>query len=79
MTRLIGNAPQTGWAATRTLAGDGRASEPVVGTDAVASRELALRMPWLVFGSASVLLLLYAAPRLTTAAFAAARADAPPR
>ncbi len=51
----------------------------VVGTDAVASRELALRMPWLVFGSASFLLLLYAAPRLTTAAFAAARADAPPR
>ena len=51
----------------------------VVGTDAVASRELALRMPWLVFGSASFLLLAYAAPRLTTAAFAAARAAAPPR
>ena len=51
----------------------------VVGTDAVASRELALRMPWLVFGSASFLLLAAAGPRLTTAAFAAARADAPPR
>ena len=51
----------------------------VVGTDAVASRELALRMPWLVFGSASFLLLIYAAPRLTTAAFAAARAAAAPR
>ena len=50
----------------------------VVGTDAVASRELALRMPWLVFGAASFLLLIYAAPRLTTAAFAAARAAAPP-
>ena len=51
----------------------------VVGTDAVASRELALRMPWLVFGSGSFLLLAYAAPRLTTAAFAAARAAAPAR
>ena len=45
----------------------------VVVTDAVASRELALRMPWLVFGVSSILLLGYAGPRLTTAAFAAAR------
>ncbi len=45
----------------------------VVGTDAVASRELALRMPWFVYGVSSMLLLVYAGPRLTTAAFAAAR------
>jgi hypothetical protein len=48
----------------------------VVVTDAVASRELALRMPWFVFGASSILLLAYAGPRLTTAAFAAARVSA---
>jgi hypothetical protein len=47
----------------------------VVITDAVASRELALRMPWFVAGSLSILLLAYAGPRLTTAKFAAARAE----
>ncbi len=54
----------------------------VVATDAVASRELALRMPWLVYGAASIMLLAYAGPRLTTAAFAAARRprrNRPPR
>jgi MFS family permease len=48
----------------------------VAGTDAVASRELALRMPWFVAGALSILLLAYAGPRLTTARFAAARAAA---
>ena len=48
----------------------------VVGTDAVASRELALRMPWLGFGVSSILLLAYTGPRLTTAAFATARSAA---
>jgi MFS family permease len=48
----------------------------VVGVDAVASRELALRMPWFVAGGLSILLMLYAGPRLTSARFAAARAAA---
>jgi len=48
----------------------------VVGTDTIASRELALRMPWFVYGAASILLLACAGPRLTTAAFATARSAA---
>lgn len=39
-------------------------------------RELSLRMPFLVLGFAHVLLLAYAAPRLTSAKFAAARIEA---
>ncbi len=39
-------------------------------------RELALRMPFLVLGAGHVLLLAYAAPRLTSAKFAAARIEA---
>ena len=37
-------------------------------TERVADRELALRMPWFVAGAIEVALLVYAAPRLTTAA-----------
>ncbi|MFV9672168.1 MAG: MFS transporter [Acidimicrobiia bacterium] len=39
------------------------------------SRELALRMPWLVTAVAYVLLFVYAAPKLTTAKIEAARAE----
>ena len=42
----------------------------------VGDRELSLRMPFLVLGLAHVLLFAYAAPRLTTAKFAAARIEA---
>jgi MFS family permease len=42
-------------------------------TDAVASRELALRMPWLVAGALHFVVFAYAAPRLTTAKIEAAR------
>lgn len=45
----------------------------VVVTESVASRELALRMPWIVCGLSSLALLVYAGPRLTSAAFAQAR------
>lgn len=48
----------------------------VVLTEPVASRELALRMPWLLSGALSIALFAYAGPRLTTAKFAAARAAA---
>ena len=48
----------------------------VVVVDQVASRDVALRMPWLVAGVLSLLLFLGAGPRLTTAKFAAARAAA---
>jgi MFS family permease len=48
----------------------------VVAVDAVASRELALRTPWLAAGVMSLLLLAAAGPRLTTEKFAAARAAA---
>lgn len=48
----------------------------VVGVDQVASREIALRMPWLVAGVLSLLLFVVAGPRLTSARFAAARAAA---
>ncbi len=47
----------------------------VVGTEAVGSRELALRMPWFVAAAAYVLLLAYAAPKLTTEKIEAARAE----
>ncbi len=47
----------------------------VVGTEAVGSRELALRMPWFVAAAAYVLLLVYAAPQLTTEKIEAARAE----
>lgn len=50
--------------------------QEVLGTTAVASRELALLMPWLVSGGASILLLAYAGPRLATAAFVVARSAA---
>jgi MFS family permease len=48
----------------------------VVIVDQFASRELALRMPWLVAGVLSLLLFVVAGPRLTTTKFAAARAAA---
>ena len=42
-------------------------------TDLFGSRELALRMPWLIAGGAQLLLVLFAAPRLTTEKMDAAR------
>ncbi|MCP5033608.1 MAG: MFS transporter [Actinomycetia bacterium] len=45
-------------------------------TELVGSRELALRMPWLVAGVAQLLLLIFAAPRLTSEKLEAARAEA---
>lgn len=48
----------------------------VVITDSFASRELALRMPWFVAAAGQLLLLIYAAPRLTTAAMDSALAAA---
>ncbi len=45
-------------------------------TEVFGSRELALRMPWLLAGAAQLLLLLFAAPRLTTEGMNAARAEA---
>ncbi|CAN5624001.1 MAG: MFS transporter [Acidimicrobiia bacterium] len=45
-------------------------------TDAFAGREIALRTPWFVAALGQLLLLMYAAPRLTTAAMDKARADA---
>lgn len=48
----------------------------VAGTDTFASRDLALRMPWFVVAAGQLLMLVYAAPRLTTAAMDRARADA---
>jgi MFS family permease len=47
----------------------------VVTTEAAASRELALRMPWFFAAASFVLLLIYAAPRLTTDKIEAARAE----
>ncbi len=44
--------------------------------DGATSRETALRLPWLVSGVLHVALLLYAAPRLTSAKLAAARYEA---
>ncbi|MGI9608350.1 MAG: MFS transporter [Acidimicrobiales bacterium] len=43
----------------------------------LADRELALRAPWIIGGIAHVLVYLYAGPRLTSSAIAAARASAP--
>lgn len=40
------------------------------------SRELALRLPWLIAGAAQLVLLIFAAPRLTTAKIESARAAA---
>ena len=48
----------------------------VVIVDLFASRDVALRMPWLIAGVMSLLLFAIAGPRLTTAKFAAARAAA---
>ena len=48
----------------------------VVGVDAIASRETALRAPWMIAAVAQLLLLIYALPRLTTAKMDAARAAA---
>jgi hypothetical protein len=45
-------------------------------TELVASREVALRLPWLVAGAAHLALLAFAAPRLTTEKLEAARAEA---
>ena len=45
-------------------------------TDSFASRELALRMPWLVAGVLNLALFVYAAPKLTTKKIEAARAAA---
>ena len=48
----------------------------VVIVDQFATREVALRVPWLVAGVMSLLVFVVAGPRLTTAKFAAARAAA---
>jgi len=48
----------------------------VAGTDTFASRDLALRMPWFIAGAAHFVLLMFAAPKLTTAKIEAARAEA---
>jgi len=48
----------------------------VVVSEAFTSRELALRMPWLISGALSMALFVVAAPRLTSARFAEARAGA---
>ncbi|MGB0113375.1 MAG: MFS transporter [Ilumatobacteraceae bacterium] len=45
----------------------------VVVTELFASRELALRMPWFLSGGLSLVLFVFAAPRLTSAKFAEAR------
>ena len=42
----------------------------------VGSREVALRLPWIVAGVGQLVLLVFAAPRLTTAKIDAARAAA---
>ncbi len=47
----------------------------VVVTESVASRELALRMPWFVTSAGFLLLYVYAAPRLTTAKIERARIE----
>jgi MFS family permease len=48
----------------------------VVVVDSFASREVALRVPWLIAGACTVLMFAVAGPRLTSARFAAARAAA---
>ncbi len=47
----------------------------VVGSEVFFGRELALRMPWFVAAGAYALLLLYAAPKLTTEKIESARAE----
>jgi hypothetical protein len=47
----------------------------VVATERLADRELALRMPWFVSGGIQLAMLVWAAPRLTTARMDAARAS----
>lgn len=51
----------------------------IVVTDTFGSRELALRMPWLIAGVAYFVLFAFAAPKLTTAKIEAARVSAIPR
>ena len=48
----------------------------IVITETFGSRELALRMPWLIAGVAYFVLFAFAAPKLTTAKIEAARANA---
>jgi len=48
----------------------------VSGVELFASRDFALRMPWILSGIAQLVLLAYAAPRLTTARIEAARTAA---
>ncbi len=48
----------------------------IVVTDSFASRELALRMPWLIAGVGYFVLFAFAAPKLTTAKIEAARTKA---
>ena len=45
----------------------------VVGSETAFSREMSLRMPWLVVAAAWVVLFIYAAPKLTTAKIESAR------
>jgi MFS family permease len=47
----------------------------VTGSEAAMSRELALRMPWLVVAASWVLLFMYAAPKLTTEKLETARVE----
>lgn len=47
----------------------------VVGTESFGGRELALRMPWFVAAAGYLMLIFYAAPRLTTDKIEAARAE----
>jgi MFS family permease len=47
----------------------------VVGSEATMSRELALRMPWLVAAAAWLMIFFYAAPKLTTEKIEAAREE----
>jgi len=47
----------------------------VSGAESVMSREMALRLPWIVGAAVYAVLFIYAAPRLTTAKLEAARAE----
>ncbi len=48
----------------------------IVVAERVGARETALRLPWLVAGASQLVLLLFAAPKLTTAKIESARARA---
>lgn len=48
----------------------------IVLTETVASREMALRMPWLIAGVLNIAVIIYAGPRLTNKTIEAARAGA---